>query len=143
MRRLGIDFGTKKIGLALTDESGVMAFPHTVIPNDKALLDTIEAVIAEQGVKEIVIGHSLNLDGTPNPVQTKIESFIADLTLRQPILIHLEPEQFSTQQAAKITGRNDQTDAAAAAIILDTYLTKQKTCPQVIKLPIKKKPSKP
>jgi len=126
MRRLGIDFGTKKIGLALTDESGVMAFPHAVIPNDKSFLDTIESLIAEKGVGEIVIGHSLNLDGVPNPVQTHIDSFIADMTLRQPIPIHLEPEQLSTQQAAKTTGRNDQTDAAAAAIILDCYLTKLK-----------------
>jgi len=126
MRRLGIDFGTKKIGLALTDESGVMAFPHAVIPNDKSFLDTIELLITEKGVGEIVIGHSLNLDGTPNPVQVHIDEFIADMTLRQPIPIHLEPEQLSTQQAAKTTGRNDQTDAAAAAIILDSYLTKLK-----------------
>jgi|AntRauTorckE6833_2_1112554.scaffolds.fasta_scaffold06942_3 putative transcription antitermination factor YqgF len=126
MRRLGIDFGTKKIGLALTDESGVMAFPHTVLPNDAVFLDTVESLILEKGVEEIVIGHSLNLDGVPNPVQTHIDSFIADMTLRHPIPIHLEPEQLSTQQAAKTTGKNDQTDAAAAAIILDTYLTKLK-----------------
>jgi putative transcription antitermination factor YqgF len=126
MRRLGIDFGTKKIGLALTDESGVMAFPHAVIPNDKSFLDTIESLIAEKGVEEIVIGHSLNLDGVPNPVQTHIDSFIADMTLRQPIPIHLEPEQLSSKQATKTTGRNNQTDASAAAIILDSYLTKLK-----------------
>lgn len=126
MRRLGIDFGTKKIGLALTDESGVMAFPYDVIPNDSKFIDTVESVIAEKGVEEIVIGHSLNLDGSPNPVQTHIDAFIADMTLRQPIPIHLEPEQLSTQQASKTTGKNDQTDAAAAAIILDTFITKQK-----------------
>jgi len=126
MRRLGIDFGTKKIGLALTDESGAMAFPHTVIPNDAKYIETIESLIAEKKVEEIVVGHSLNLDSSPNPVQDHIDLFIADMTLRQPIPIHLEPEQLSTQQAAKTTGRNDQTDASAAAIILDTYLTRLK-----------------
>ena len=125
MRRLGIDFGTKKIGLALTDESGKMAFPHSVVPNDGSFIDTIEALIADKNVEEIVIGHSLNLDGKANPVQKHIDVFIGDMTLRQPIPIHLEPEQLSTQQAAKTTGRNDQTDASAAAIILDTYLLKQ------------------
>lgn len=126
MRKLGIDFGTKKVGLALTDESGMMAFPHLVIPNDAQLLNAIEVLIAEKEVVEIVIGHSLNLDGTPNPVHADIESFIADLTLRNPIPIHLEPEQLTSQQAATTTGKNGQIDAAAAAIILDTYLTKQK-----------------
>ena len=125
MRRLGIDFGTKKIGLALTDESGVMAFPHSVVPNDGKFLPMIEALIEAQGVGEIVIGHSLNLDGTPNAVQTHIDAFIADMTLRQPIPIHLEPEQLTTKQASTITGKNTQTDASAAAIILDSFLTKQ------------------
>jgi putative transcription antitermination factor YqgF len=126
MRRLGIDFGTKKIGLALTDESGVMAFPHAVIPNDLAVIDVVDALIAEKEVAEIVIGHSLNLDGSPNPVQKHIDAFVADMTLRHPIPIHLEPEQLSTQQAAKTTGRNSQIDASAAAIILDTYLNRIK-----------------
>ena len=125
MRRLGIDFGTKKIGLALTDESGVMAFPHSVVPNDTKFLSLIEALIAEKEIAEIVIGHSLNLDGTPNRVQANIDEFIADMTLRQPIPIHLEPEQLTTKQASNITGKNSQTDAAAAAIILDTFITKQ------------------
>ena len=126
MRLLGIDYGTKKVGLALTDESGSMAFPHSVIPNDKAFLKSVVSLIEEKTVTEVVIGKSLNLKGEPNAVQTDIESFITDLTLQVPIPIHLEPEQMTTQQAAAITGRNDQTDAAAAAIILESYLAKQK-----------------
>lgn len=126
MRLLGIDFGTKKVGLALTDESGSMAFPYGVIPNDTSFLKSIESLIAEKNVTAVVIGHSLNLDGTPNAVQAKIEEFIGDLTLRSPIPIHLEPEQMTTQQAATTTGRNSQTDASAAALILESYLSKQK-----------------
>ena len=125
MRKLGIDFGTKKVGLALTDEAGKMAFPHSVVPNDTSLLNVVEQLIAEKEVSEVVIGHSLNLDGTPNPVQTDIEEFITDLTLRVPIPIHLEPEQFTSAAAAQITGKNAQTDAAAAALILEGHLAKQ------------------
>jgi putative transcription antitermination factor YqgF len=126
MRLLGIDYGTKKVGLALTDESGSMAFPHAVIPNDGSFLQNITALIEEKLVTAVVIGQSLNLDGTPNAVQTNIESFITDLTLQTPVPIHLEPEQMTTQQAAATTGRNDQTDAAAAALILESYLAKQR-----------------
>ena len=125
MRLLGIDYGTKKIGLALSDESGAMAFPLTVLANDDQFLPTLLALIAEKEVGEVVIGKSVDLDGTPNAVQSEIESFMTDLTLQVPIPIHLEPEQLTTQQAAAVTGRNEQTDAAAAAIILDSYISKQ------------------
>ncbi len=125
MRKLGIDFGTKKVGLALTDEAGKMAFPHDVILNDSALLGAVEALVDEKKVTEIVFGHSLNLAGEVNPVQADIEAFMGELSLRCPIPMHLEPEQLTSQQAAAVTGKNDQIDAAAAAIILDTWLQKQ------------------
>jgi len=125
MRKLGIDYGTKKIGLALTDEAGQMAFPHAVVPNTDAFLNELETLITEKNVTEIIIGQSLNLDGAPNAVQADIEEFIADMTLRIPIPIHLEPEQLTSQQAATVTGKNDQIDASAAAIILDTWLQRQ------------------
>lgn len=126
MQRMGIDFGSKKIGIALSDESGVMAFPHSVIPNDDKFLDKIEAIINERNVKEIVIGQSLNLDGSPNKIQAAIENLVMDLTLATGLPIHLEPEQYSSREATHITGKNKQIDAAAAAIILNSYLTKQK-----------------
>ena len=125
MRRLGIDFGTKKVGLALTDEGGSMAFPHSVIPNDSELQKTIERLIEEEKVQEVVIGQSLNLDGTSNPVQRHIESFITDLTLSMPIPIYLEPEQLTSVEAARVTGKNDKIDASAAALILSSFLAKQ------------------
>lgn len=126
MQRMGIDFGSKKIGIALTDESGVMAFPHSVIPNDATFFKTIETLVEERGVQEIVVGHSLDRDGKPNKIHAAVEEFITDVTLQIGIPVHLEPEQYTTQQAARITGQNPQTDAAAAAIILDSYLTKLK-----------------
>ena len=126
MRKLGIDFGTKKVGLALTDEAGNMAFPHSVIPNDAEFLKKLETLIQVENVTEIVIGHSLHTDGTANPVQAQIEELITDLTLSVGLPVHLEPEQYTTQQAARITGKTSQTDAGAAAIILESYISKQK-----------------
>lgn len=123
---MGIDFGSKKIGIALTDESGVMAFPYSVIPNDAGFLKTIESLVQERAVKEIVIGHSIDLDGNPNDIHAAVEEFITDATLSFGIPIHLEPEQYTTQEASRTTGKNKQVDAAAAAIILESYLTKLK-----------------
>lgn len=125
MRKLGIDYGMKNVGLALTDESGTMAFPHSVIPNDKNLQKTIEDLIESEGVVEIVIGHSVNRDGTDNPVQSYIQELMTDLTLAVGLPIHLEPEQYTSQQASRITGKNGQIDASAAAIILESFITKQ------------------
>lgn len=126
MRKMGIDFGSKKVGIALTDDAGLMAFPHAVYPNDGSLLTTIERVIEEKDVEEVVIGYSLGRDGEPNKIHGVVEEFIADLTLRTPVPIHLEPEQYTTQEAIRFQGRNKDTDASAAAIILNSFITRSK-----------------
>lgn len=126
MRLIGIDFGSKNIGLALTDESGSMAFPHDVIPNDSNLLGAVTSLIAQKDVKEVVIGHSLGYAGKANKIHAAVEEFMTDLTLAIGIPIHLQPEQYSTQQAIRIQGKNSQTDAAAAALILDSFITRKK-----------------
>ena len=122
MRLLGIDYGSKKIGLALTDDKAMMAFPHAVIPNDSAAGKYIETLVLKEKVVEIVIGHSLGRDGKPNKVHAGAEALMLDLTLSLGIPIHLEPEQYSTQEAMRIQGKNDMTDAAAATIILNSYI---------------------
>ena len=126
MRLLGIDYGSKKTGLALTDESGSMAFPHSVVPTTPALLKTIETLIMKEKVGEIVLGYSLNRDGKPNAVHAAAEELMLDLTLATGLPVHLQPEQYTTQAAIQLQGRNAQTDASAAALILDGYLTKRK-----------------
>lgn len=126
MKRMGIDFGSKKVGIALSDDSGVMAFPHAVVPNDSKLFTYVESLVAERGVGEIVIGHSLNNQGEPNEIHAAVEAFMMDITLHIGIPVHLEPEQYSSRQAAQMQGRNDKLDASAAALILDSFITKQK-----------------
>lgn len=126
MKRMGIDFGSKKIGVALTDDSGVMAFPHEVVPNDGQFLSYVKELATERGIGEIVIGHSLDNQGQPNKIHEAVEEFITDVTLHIGIPVHLEPEQYSTKQAAQIQGQTAETDASAAALILDSFITKQK-----------------
>ena len=126
MRLMGIDYGTKKVGIAFTDEGGTMAFPHAVVPNTPKPLDVITGLINEKRVGAVVIGHSLDKEGKPNAVHAAVEALMLDLTLATGLPIHLEPEQYSTQAAIQLQGRNANTDASAAALILDGYLTRKK-----------------
>jgi len=126
MRKMGIDYGSKNVGLAFTDEAGSMAFPHSVVPNSPKLLDVLLGLIAEKAVQEIIIGHSLGRDGKPNQIHAGVEALMLDLTLATGLPVHLQTEHYSTQAALRLQGRNDQTDASAAAIILDSYITKRK-----------------
>jgi len=122
---MGIDYGSKNVGIAFTDEGGQMAFPHGVLPNGIHLQKELEKLIDEEEVSEIVIGYSLGRDGKPNAIHAKVEELMMDLTLSVGLPIHLQPEQYTTQEAVRLQGRNDQVDASAAAIILNSYLTQQ------------------
>ena len=126
MRLMGIDYGHKNVGVAFSDESGCMAFPYGVIPNDAQLFKKILALIEEKAVSEIVIGHSLNKDGKENKIHSSVEELMMQITFELGLPVHLEPEQYSTQQAIRIQGKTASTDAAAAAIILDSFITRKK-----------------
>lgn len=126
MRKIGIDYGSKRVGVALTDEAGLMAFPHMVLENNQSLLKEVIKIIEEKEVSEMVIGYSLGRDGEPNTIHEAVESFMTDMTLERPIPIHLEPEQYTTQEAIRFQGRNKDTDASAAAIILNSFITRKK-----------------
>lgn len=123
---MGIDFGHKNVGIAFSDEGGMMAFPHSVLKNDAELLKKVVALAEEKGASEIVIGHSLDKDGNANKIHAQVEEFIGDMTLQLGLPIHLQPEYYSTQQAVRFQGKTAQTDAAAASIILDSYIQKKK-----------------
>ncbi|MFT5037241.1 MAG: putative Holliday junction resolvase [Candidatus Azotimanducaceae bacterium] len=126
MRKMGIDYGSKRVGVAFSDDKGLMAFPHDVLPNDVQLLSEIVKLIAEKEVGEIVIGLSLGRDGKPNEIHSKVEGLMTDLTLETGLPIHLEPEQYTTQEATRFQGKTEKTDAAAAAIILNSFITRVK-----------------
>lgn len=122
---MGIDYGTKRVGVALSDESGTMAFPHATYANDDLLIARIVALYTEKEVGTVVVGKSHDLDDTPNPVQKDIDGFVASLEREPSLTVVSEPEQFSTQAALRLQGRTEQTDASAAALILDSYITRR------------------
>ena len=122
---LGIDFGSKRVGLATSDDLGTMAFPHSVIPNDKNLLEEIEKIIKKENITDIVIGESKNFAGEPNKIMVEIEKFKNLLAGETKLNVFLEPEFMTSSQAELIQGKNDMHDASAATIILQSFLDKE------------------
>ncbi len=131
MRYLGIDFGTKRVGLALSDEGGSMGFPHAVVPNDGRLIDYVRELITRKEVEIVVIGDSKDFAGNDNAVKAKAKAFAADLERTASIEVVWEPETLTTQEARRdpegirITGKDarEAVDASAAALILTSYLS--------------------
>jgi len=136
MRYLGIDYGTKRIGLAVSDESGMFALPHSTISTTSAALATIDSIIHAEGIEHIVLGESRNLDGELNPVQKQIEEFSNALAVLTKLPVSYEPELFTSAQAARQFEPQEKSrkqnpiqtelDASAAALILQSYLDKLK-----------------
>jgi putative Holliday junction resolvase len=126
MRHLGIDFGTKKVGIALSDEGGRMGFPHSTIVNDAQLVPTIVALIEKERVEAIVMGESKDLSGNENPAAAPARALAAALTERTGLQVAFEPEMFTTQAArrypdgTRMEGSPD-VDSSAAALILTSY----------------------
>ena len=129
MRYLGIDYGTKKIGLALSDEAGKMGFPHDIIPNDGRLLDTVRELIEREKVSAVVMGESKDFKGEDNSVAEEARAFGASL-IETGIPIHYEPEMLTTQEARRdfegVHAGGGTVDSSAAALILTSFLSRTK-----------------
>jgi putative Holliday junction resolvase len=124
MKYLGIDFGEKRVGIAISDEEGKFAFPNVVLDNDKDLLKNIVGLCMRNAVETVVMGESKNFQGKVNEIMWKIEGFKKQIEA-VGIRVVYEPEFMTSVQASRITGENDMLDASAAAIILQSYLDKQ------------------
>ena len=138
MKYLGIDYGTKRVGLALSDDSGTLAFPHEVLPNTIGLTAAIEDIIRSEKIDEIVMGESLDQNGEDNKVQKQIKGFAEALERRFEVPVRFEKEFFTSYEAHGRQGKESnnarltkfaaptELDARAAALILQRYLDKQK-----------------
>ncbi len=125
MRILGIDYGSKRIGIALSDEANQFALPHSVIQNTPDLLAQIEKLIADNKVGEVVMGESKNYKGQANEILSDSTVFKQELELKG-YKVAFEPEFMTSMHAERLQGKNDKIDASAAAIILQSYLDKKK-----------------
>lgn len=133
MRYLGIDYGTSKIGLALSDEAGAMGFPHSIISNTPELVDELCALVAKENVGAVVIGESRDLAGDPNPIATQAHALGDALAMRAGVPVVYESEVYTTAEARRAPAKEPASrspksrtsvDASAAALILTSYLSK-------------------
>ena len=121
MRYLGVDYGKKRVGLALSDESGWMAFPHSVIPGGGDIAERISLLGKKERVNAVVLGESYNYKNQPNPIMKDI------LELKRALeaggsTVFLHPEMLTSQEAKHIQGENTMHDASAATLILQSYI---------------------
>ncbi|MEX2010245.1 MAG: Holliday junction resolvase RuvX [Parcubacteria group bacterium] len=124
MRLMAIDFGSRRVGIASTDESGRFALPRAVLPNTVSLLDEVVKLAREWEVEKIIVGESKNLDGEQNPIMREAEAFVA-LLKKEGLEIEFHPEVYTSMEAQRLQGKNEMSDASAAAIILKSYIDSQ------------------
>lgn len=126
MKYLGIDYGSKKVGFAQSDDDGNFAFPLMVAPNDQTLLkDTLE-LIREMKFSVIVIGESVDQNGQPNAIAKEARAFAMKIEDSIDVKIVFEKEWYSTMEARKQPGKegDHDVDDQAAAIVLQRHLDK-------------------
>jgi putative Holliday junction resolvase len=146
MKYLGVDYGQKKIGIAISDDAGSIAFPRDIILLDnignKHIL-YIDNLCEKEGVKDIVIGKSVDYQNKDNSIEKHIDTFIDILNKENKYIIHRIDERMSTslinaenrfhfqkKQNSKSFSKNaksvrDNTkddDAKVAALILQNFL---------------------
>lgn len=126
MTIVGIDYGTKRVGIACSDTAEILAFPQSVIPNDEALLEAVKGVCDRESARLIVVGHSVDSRGEDNPVMKHIRLFKDALEEETGLPVVFEQEQWSSFEAARFQGNVALLDASAAAIILQRFLDKQR-----------------
>ena len=141
MKYMGIDYGTVRVGIALSDEQGIIAFPKHIISNTRSLLSDVLDIIKKESVSEIVIGKSIDGSGKRNIIMDDIDVFVEELQKLSGKKIHMEDERFTshflksfdfTKSIEKPVSRHRTNgkekhyqDAQAAASILQRFLDRR------------------
>jgi putative holliday junction resolvase len=131
-RVIGIDIGTRRIGVAVTDGLGLTAQPHTTLARHGGQrdLDAIAAVVRAFAAERVVLGHPLGPEGTVGRAARSAEAFAGRLRAALAVPVDLVDESFSTVEAEEVLLRADVSrarrkqvvDRLAAAVILQRWL---------------------
>ena len=122
MRYLGIDYGLRRIGLALSDVEGMLAFPHATVSNDAKALAAIVDLVQKEGIGHVVIGDTRAQGGGVNEITEAAEAFTEALAQAAKVPVDQVSEAWSSYEAGRFAPKGEHDDAAAAAIILQRYL---------------------
>jgi putative holliday junction resolvase len=132
MRLLALDHGTRRIGVAVSDEMKLIAQPMEYIPAEPfaGFLARLKEILREKEIELVIVGMPRNMDGSYGPAALKVKEFVAALNGAITIPIKTLDERLTTVQAQKflIQGnvrrdkRKEKVDQTAAAILLQSYL---------------------
>jgi putative Holliday junction resolvase len=129
-RILALDVGDSRVGLALSDPLGILASPLTIVTraDESAAIARIVDIIREKEVERVIAGLPLNMNGSLGLQAEKTKSFIDELSRFIDVPVEYRDERLSTVSARELiqgfrkTTRTTRYDAAAAALILQSYL---------------------
>jgi putative Holliday junction resolvase len=131
-RLLGLDFGERRIGVAVSDAGQTLAFPERVLVRRTAKADrqTLVALVNELGVERVVVGLPLTTEGEHGPNAQRARSFGQYLARALSVPVDYQDERLTTIEAEERlresglspAQRRKRIDAAAAAIILEDYM---------------------
>lgn len=132
MRILALDHGTKRVGVAVSDELKMLAHPLEFIPAEPfaAFLERLQEILREKQVELIVVGMPRNMDGSYGPAALKVQDFVAALkqAVTTPIqtlderLTSVQANRFLTEAEVRGKARKEKVDKMAAAVLLQSYL---------------------
>ena len=132
MRILALDHGTRRVGLAISDELKLIAQPLDFIPAQPfaALLARLKELLREKEVELVLVGMPRNMDGSYGPAALEVQAFVAALqaALTVPIqtwderLTSVQANRFLIQGNVRRAQRKEKVDKLAAAILLQSYL---------------------
>ena len=132
MRILALDHGTKRIGVAVSDETKTIAQPLEYIPAEPFadFLARLKQILVEKEIDLVIIGQPRNMDGSYGPAAQKVEVFVAVLKAAIAVPIKMRDERLTSVMANRILiqgnvrrdKRKEKVDKMAAAILLQSYL---------------------
>jgi putative pre-16S rRNA nuclease len=133
MRAVGLDLGTRRIGVALSNSTGTVATPYDVLTRSDDRVDDhgrIAAIVDEAGAGVVVVGLPLSLDGSVGPAARDVLDEADELRARLPVAVMTWDERLSTVEAqrrlrtAGVKGRKGRrvVDQVAATVILQSWL---------------------
>lgn len=125
MKILGIDYGEKRIGLALSDESLTFARELDIL-SPKEFWESLDLLILNHSIGLIVLGWPLNMSGRKTKKTEEVESFKLKVESKTGLPVKTIDERLSSQMAEHISGQKSNLDSLAAQILLQNYLDKNK-----------------
>ncbi len=125
MKILGIDFGTKRIGLAISDETAQLA-RELAIWSPEEFWKEIAKLVETENVQVVVVGLPLNMSGEDTQKTEQAREFAKQLQDKLSVTVELVDERLSSQMAEQIAGTSKNIDSLAAQLILQTYLDRNK-----------------